>query len=73
MILMMTRALSNCHFQLLSIANTCGVDYLEPQESTPHDSHVKLVVEGKDINKKHFLEELRFRFGTKVWEVRDDT
>lgn len=70
MILRMTKLLAE-HYSALSVARTCKVDYFI--ESTPSNPLVRVKVEGDDINKKNFLEELQFRFGKNVWveEVKE--
>ena len=63
MTLSMTRTVHSKWFQIMSIANSCGIEYIEALESTPYDTYIKVEVEGSESSQKAFLEVLQTRFG----------
>ena len=63
MILSMTRTLYAKWFQIMSIANSCGIESIQALESTPHDIYIRVRVVGSEGSQKAFLEALETRFG----------
>ena len=59
----MTRTVHSKWFQIMSIANSCGIESLETLKSTPYDTYIKVKVLGSESNQKSFLGALEARFG----------
>jgi len=63
MTLSMTRTLYAKWFQIMSIANSCGIESIKALDSTPNDIYIKVTVVGSESSQKAFLEALETRFG----------